>query len=348
MRKGYIRRIIGGFLVASFGFISQANANEANDSTHHSSFSLEYVGEIQSDFKHTKFVNHLHLRAFLPITERLTAEIASVSAATTDEKPLKDVLQGYSNIDAENTPFALAVAGLSWQIDERHSLFAGIRRMDEDYFCTDLLSLFTNSTCGGFPTVTANYDIAAYPMAAVGVHYAYECDCFGIQASVYNGTGHNRFYGGANVFRFCPKSDGVFALAQAEYRKGESSYYLGGSLHYSDLYGSAPRRPRPVVWAYAEQTITDRFAVIAAYSHAFSTYNDCRNFCAIGGRYSLGRASLGVFSDYTRIAGADEWATEFTCNVACSKAVSLQPTLHIINTDGKTVCVALLRLGVCL
>lgn len=335
-------------MVASCSFINQATAQETGDSTRHSSFSLEYVGEIQSDFKHTKFVNHLHLRANLPITKRLTAEIASVSAVTTDEKSLIDNLQGYSNIDAENTPFALAVAGLSWQIDEHNNLFAGIRRMDEDYFCTDLLSLFTNSTCGGFPTVTANYDIAAYPMAAVGVHYAYEHDNFGIQASVYNGTGHNRFYGVANVFRFCPKSDGVFVLAQTEYRKGESSYYLGGSVHYSDLYASAPRRPRPIVWTYAEQSINDHFAVIAAYSHAFSTYNACRNFCAVGGRYLLDRATLGVFSDYTRIAGVDEWATELTCNVACSKAISLQPTLHIINTDGNTACVAMLRLAVCL
>ena len=60
------------------------------------------------------------------------------------------------------------VAGFTWHINDRHSLFAGIRRIDEDYFCSDAHALFTNSSCGGYPTITFNYPVAIYPVSAMG------------------------------------------------------------------------------------------------------------------------------------------------------------------------------------
>ena len=124
-----------------------------------------------------------------------------------------------------------------------------------------------------------------------------------------------------------------------------SSYFLGGSLHYGDLYGEATRKARPVVWAYAEQSVTDALSLVAAYSHAFSSDNACRNFCGIGGKYAIKRVELGLFSDYTRIEGVDEWATEVTCNIQCNKHISLQPAIHVITTGGKTNCVGIMRLA---
>ena len=320
-------------------------AQDADSVSLKPSFHADYTGEAQTNFKRVKLASALEFGAELPINRHLTVELRSVSYVTTDEDPLINDLQVFSNIDSDNLAFAFAVAGLSWRIDGSNRLFAGIRRVDEDYFCSDVLSLFTNCSCGGFPTIFSNYDIATYPKASLGVHYAYDSDAFGFQASLYNGLGYDKLRGG-DVFRFCPKSDGVCLLAQAEWRRRGSSYFLGGSLHYNDLCVAAPRHVRRVVWAYAEQKVSDRLSLVGAYSHAFNCRVVCRNFAGIGGKYDVGNASVGVFSDYTRVDGTDEWATELTCNFALGSIFSLQPAFHLITTGGNTRCVGVLRLGV--
>lgn len=312
------------------------------------SFHADYTGELQTDFKRAKLGSTLELGAEIPLGRNLSVELTSVSHVTTDEQPLINDLQGFSNIDTDNLAFALAVAGVSWRINDSHRLFAGIRRVDEDYFCSDVLSLFTNSSCGGFPTLFANYDIATYPKASLGVHYAYEQKHFGFQASVYNGLGHDKLYGGSNTFRFCPASDGVCALAQAEWHQPSGSYYLGGSLHYNDLCAGEPRHIRPVVWAYTEQTVTSSLSLVGAYSHAFSCDVACCDFAGIGGKYVLGNTTIGLFSDFTRVDGTSEWATELTCHFQLGQVFSIQPVVHIITTGGDTHCVGVLRVGVSL
>ena len=339
------------FRLATFILLSGTTCNvaaeEADSVSLKPSFHADYTGEMQTNFKHVKLASALELGAEIPLNRHLTVELHSVSYVTTDENPLINDLQGFSNIDTDNLAFAFAVAGLSWRINGSNTLFAGIRRIDEDYFCSDVLSLFTNSSCGGFPTIFANYDIATYPKASLGMHYAYDSDAFGFQASIDNGLGHNKLRGGGNTFRFCPKSDGVCALAQAVWHRRGSNYFLGGSLHYNDHCSDASREHvRPVVWTYAEQKVSNRLSLVAAYSHAFTCDVACCDFAGIGGKYDFSRASLGLFSDYTRVDGTSEWATELTCNFQLGSVLSLQPVFHLITTGGNTRCVGVLRLGV--
>jgi porin len=257
-------------------------------------------------------------------------------------------LQGYSNIEAWNIPFILSVAGFTWQMNDSHSLFAGIRRIDEDYFNSDGLALFVNSSCGGFPTIVGNFFTPAYPMASMGVHYVYDSERLGVQASLYNGIGSYEFTGRYNIFRVCPKSDGIFALAQAEYRHQNSHYFLGASVHDWDELLLRERKLRPSVWTYAEQALSKRLTLLAAYSHAFSNDEVCNNFYGIGGRYACKNLEFGLFSDYTRILEIDEWATELTCKLGLSNSLSLQPALHIIKTDNETQCIGMMRLNISL
>ncbi len=311
-------------------------------------FGLEYIGELQTDFKRAKMANLLQLSAEIPFANKFSFNVSSVSVASTDTEPLIEDLQGYSNIDAQNIPFALSVAGFSWNINEHHSLFAGIRRMDEDYFCSEVLSLFTNSSAGVFPTISANYDIATYPCASLGIHYIYNKENLTFQSSLYNGTGNYRFSGRENVFRICPKTDGVFALAQTEYRFKGSRYYLGASLHCSDLRQTGRQNLRPTVWGYAEQALPAGFTLLAAYSHAFTPNNDCRNYCAVGGKYTYKKAEFGIYSDYTCISGVNEFATELTGSIALTEYLSLQPAMHLVTTGGRTKCIGMLRTTVSL
>ena len=316
----------------------QLTAQDADSTALRPSFGIEYTGEVQSDFKNFRQANLLHLSADIPLSRKLSFQIGSISALTTSrELDITDV-QGYSNIDIheEHVPFALTVAGFTWQFHEYHSLFAGIRRTDEDYFCSDVLALFTNSSYGIFPTVSCNFPIGTFPNAAIGVHYVFDRKHLRVQASLYNGVGYRHFSGRDNVFRFCPNSDGTFAMAQAEYRYGDSHYYLGGSAH-NEPDG------RAALWGYVEQALSQRLTLLAAYSRAFGIENICHDFGALGAKYSLPRADLGVVTNYTRIDGIGEWATELLCRYQLTSYLAIAPALHIITTDSTTKCVALLR-----
>lgn len=320
------------------------------------SFGLEYNTELQTDFSSAKWANLLQLHAQLPLTEKLSFNVSSVSIASTREGSLADDLQCYSNIEDANLTLAISVACMEWRMDSCNTLYAGIRRIDEDYFCSDGMSLFTNSSCGLFPTISLNHDVATFPNAALGVHYAYDSDRLAVNASLYNGRGHNRFSGHDNIFRFCPGSDGLFALAQMEYRHRGSSYFIGGSLHYGDDFDCQKRTLSPSVWAYAEQAVGERLTLLAAYSHAFGCITSsqdtpetlCRNFAGIGGIYAFGNCRLGIFSDYAKAYCIHEFATELTCDIPLSSIISLQPTMHLITTDGATKCIGMMRMNICI
>lgn len=301
---------------------------------------LDYTGEVQTDFKRARFVNLLQLHADIPFCRKLSLQLGSISTLATDNEYILYSLQDYSNINViyPNIHFAFTVAGLSWQINDRHSLFAGIRRTDEDYFCSDGLSLFTGSSYGILPTFTWNAYICTFPEAALGFHYAYDHENLCLQASLYNGFGNHEFGGRYNVFRFCPKSDGIFALGQAEYRHRGSHYYLGASLHSQNDVLST-------LWTYAEQALTPNLTLMAIYSHVFGRDVLCRNFCALGGKYGIKRFEFGLFSNYTNVVGFDQFATEFLCSIQLWKYFTVKPVLHVITTDGDTNCVGLFRVN---
>lgn len=97
------------------------------------------------------------------MSNSFSIEASTISIAKTREERLVDDLQTFSNIEEDNLPLALAVCGANWQINDKHSLFFGIRNMNEDYFTSPVTSFFTNSSCGVYPTISANYDIANTP-----------------------------------------------------------------------------------------------------------------------------------------------------------------------------------------
>ena len=142
-------------------------AAETDSTSLHPSFGVEYTGEIQTDFKRVRQANLLHLSAEIPLSRALSFEVGSLSIHSFNKELVADDLQGYSNINADDLPFALTVAGFNWQINDHHSVFAGIRRTDEDYFCSDGVALFTNSSCGIFPTLSFNFPIATFPEAFI-------------------------------------------------------------------------------------------------------------------------------------------------------------------------------------
>lgn len=170
------------------------------------------------------------------MSNSFSIEASTISIAKTREERLVDDLQTFSNIEEDNLPLALAVCGANWQINDKHSLFFGIRNMNEDYFTSPVTSFFTNSSCGVYPTISANYDIANYPVASVGAHYRFESaigsnesnGSIVFQSSLYNGKGSYHFTSCDNVFRFYPK-DGITGtvLLSAKTNSSANISFLG-------------------------------------------------------------------------------------------------------------------------
>lgn len=311
---------------------------------------LELISEQQvTHEKEYNFANLLRLDASLPISNSAAFDIATISTFRTRNEGVGNDLQTFSNLDAENNALALALCGVNWDINDHHTIFVGVHNMNEDYFASPVTSLFANSSCGIFPTLSANYDIANYPYASMGVHYRYTSESdgdgdsdgsakksslFTLNFSLYNGQGYRNFAGRRNVFRVCPKDDGLFALTQIDYKYKGSDYFLGicGHKTWGPLKYDNYTNLRTTIWTYAEQRITRDLSLMAAYSHAFTSTAACTDFAGIGGKYSLGKSDLGVFSDYARYADASEWATEITCKAELNSHFYIQPSAHFIVT----------------
>lgn len=317
---------------------------------------VELTSELQAT-SHGKynFANLLRLHASLPVSSHFSLDVSTLSTCMTSPESIGEDIQTFSNLDAGNIPLALSLCGVNWtspsasaeQTRGQHSLFLGIRNMNEDYFTSEVTALFTNSSCGIFPTLSANFDMANYPLASVGAHYRYERvltdgpgedpSLLTLQASLYNGQGYRHFSGRHNVFRFCPQSDGLFALAETHLEHRGSHYFLGSALHFHHGTGASP-------WVYAEQFVSPRLSLIAALSHAFGTDLACRDFAGLGVHYHLRKARLGLFTDYARFSVAKEWATELTCKLSVTRHFSIQPSAHFILTDGAFTSALSLRM----
>lgn len=315
-------------------------AQEGNVSSYRPEWGCEATSELQvTQDGDWNFANLLRLNASMGVGNSLLLEVGSLSTYMTAEESIGGDLQTFSNMDAGNLPFALSLLDLGWHINERQTLFFGVRNMNEDYFVSDVTSFFTNSSCGIYPTLSANYSIANYPMASVGVHYSYTVERWAFQASLYNGQGYNHFTGRDNVFRFCPKSDGVFGLVQVEHTNNGSRYFLGNAIHGRGGVALTP-------WFYTEQSINDNIALIAGCSRAIGKDVECRDFVGVGAHFKLRRSEWGVFSDYSRFAEAKEFATEVTCTVPIGEYLYLQPVAHVIKTGDRWSSAYCVRVGV--
>lgn len=321
---------------------------------------LEYTAEMQTDFNNRyNWVNLLRLDFSQPAGKHLALQVSTISIAKTRQERLAHDWQTFSNIEEQNLTLAISVAGITWK-EGRSSLFLGIRNLNEDYFTTPVTSVFTNSSCGIFPTLSANVPIANYPLSSTGIHYVFNSDTWQIQASCYNGQGYNRFTGRENVFRFCPSSDGVFGITSILYTFHGSNYLLGSSLHWGlpipdEKSSNEPipsastpteirKRVTSSLWGYAEQQLGPSLHALLQYAISPSPGSRCKQYAGIGLVWHNPKFEAGIFSDCARFVQGDEWATEATVRIACTEKVSIQPVFHLITNTSSTYCIGAIRL----
>lgn len=312
----------------------------SSSTLHAQSFGIDLEGEVQTDFRGGyNMVSYLRLDTEFPLSEHLSFQFSTLTLGQLHPDQLVPDHQTYSNLEVGNHLLNVAVAGFGWQINDRHYLFAGIRPMDDDYFMSEVTNFFTNSSCGIFPTLSANYPINIFPVTTVGLHYIYQREQFVWQASAYNGIAYERLSGQDNIFRFCPASDGMQFFTQGEYIYQDSHYFIGGSLYArgKSLRQEMSASLSPTMWTYAEQQITPSLTLIADYAHAFGPESECSDFAGFGGRLKIGRNEVGLFTDYARFSETEEWATELTFHIPIFANTYLQPTLHYIVNESHRV-----------
>lgn len=320
-------------------------------------FQLSYTTEIQTDFKQGyNWLNLLRADVKQSVGKMFTLELATISFAKTREESLANDLLTFSNIEEVNLPLVIALLGVKWEY-KKSSLFLGIRNVNEDYFISPCTSLFTNSSCGIFPTLSANYPIANYPMASVGAGYTYTSKAWTVQTSIYNGIGYNRFSGRENVFRCCPASDGIFNVTSINYQNNDGNYHLGGAFHSrlsvgdaEGAEGEAPsqaekKKMSALVWGYAEQRLCSRLYAMAQYSINPSVKEGCRNYAGAGLVLHAVNSEFGMFTSYADFKPEYEWVAEVTCKIPCLKNGYVQPVIHLIKNNRERHVIGMLRFG---
>ncbi len=317
---------------------------------------LTYTTELQTDFRQgTNWVNLLRTDFSQSIGGCFNIEFASISTARTRGERLANDWQTFSNIEEENIPVALAVLGMDVRVGKSFFFF-GIRNLNEDYFISPCTSLFTNSSCGIFPTLSANYPIANYPVASIGADYKFDSGNWALETSLYNGTGYRKFTGKENVFRICPQTDGILSVTTINYQNNDNGYYGGIALHYGMSLGdeagnekqvleAEKKKMNVVLWGYIEQNIFRGMHALLQYSVNPTGKNGCRNYAGVGLIFHYKQTVGGFFVDYADFTHKREWACELTYKIPCYKNGYIQPALHLIKNNQEKAVIALLRFG---
>lgn len=330
------------------------------------SFAQEFSGELTSEWqwdmsRRTNWVNLLRLNMRLPLANGKGAfEAATLHVAKTKEETILADWQGFSNIEADNMFAAIAVLGYMHTWQNAH-LFVGVRNVNEDFFTSDVTSLFTNSSCGIFPTIAASYPIANYPFSGLTLYFDVTRGPWTFKNSLYNGTGYNGWKGNDNPFLVRPKRDGVFNISQLEYSANDARYFAGLTMHTrqhltceqegfvttdgasaseNDDEELAPTEKTTnkttfAWWLYGEQpvwTAGDRSVVcMAQYSENTSHNNKCYRYAEVGCAYRDSLNECGLSGQYARFQEGNEWSMELTWRRQLSETIAVQPSFQYVN-----------------
>lgn len=313
-------------------------------------FGGQYTTEWQWSMKNGEknWVNLLRLEINCSLWKNGTLEAATIHIARTNDERIIQDRQIFSNIEEENNCAAIAVLGYmhSW----KHShLFIGVRNVNEDFFTSPCTSLFTNSSCGIFPTISANYPIANYPLSGLTVYFDMEWQGFTLKNSIYNGMGFNGWNRHDNPFLFRPHKDGIFDMLQLEYAYLHGVYFAGLSVHNCSLYDNGDnlkndkRTTSCSWWIYTEQPVwickEKEISVMAQYSENTDKHSVCSRYGELGCIYTHNGSRIGTSFQYAKFGPDNEYSAELTWQKRINKNIDVQPAFQFIKNSSGTFTV---------
>lgn len=320
-----------------------------------------YATEFQTNFgSRYNWVNLVTLNAQLS-TEKLglwrngAFKLCAISIYRLREVKVFNDLIGYSNIEEGNLPIAPFEFAYLHRF-RKVELSGGLRNMNDDYFTSPYTLSYTNSASGNYPTISANFACANFPLSALGVHVNYSINpLFTLQSSLYNGVARSLRDGFAQLMRVDPKRDGVIAISEL----GFSNARLYASiLNLGGLYQTPSRSEEGVVkrnfavWANLEQGLYCRnkrgVGALLQLSIAPKHRNRCTNYLGVGGVFTGwlmpgGADRLSILLNSARFAQHRESALELTWSAEVVKGLVCQPALHLVKAGGQHGTIGMLR-----
>lgn len=321
-------------------------------------FSGEYSSEWQWNLKQkTNWANLLRLNLNIPIKKTNGSFDAATIHTTKTNESIIDDWQTFSNIETENKFAAIAVLGYrqTWKYG---NLFIGVRNIAEDFFTSNVTSLFTNSSCGVFPTISASYPIPNYPFSGLTIYCDATKDNLTFRNSLYNGMGYNGWNRHDNPFIIRPTNDGIFNISQLEYSYKDGQYFAGVAIHThqfpidNDGVMAPPdescKKFTYAWWIYGEQAVwksgDKSISCMMQYSENSSHANACYRYGEIGCAYCDNKNACGLSAQYAHFKQGAEYSLEITWKRQLSETIALQPSFQHIKNDTGTFNVLCTRL----
>lgn len=318
-------------------------------------FDISYVTELQYNLNNkVNMSNLLRLRATIPTKHNGEFALETIHIFRTNPERVVNDRQVFSNIEEENLPCGISVLGYT-QYFRNSSFFAGIRNLNADYFDSPGMVLFTNSSCGIFPTISANYPVANYPVSCMCIDYKAVFKRWSVEVSLYNGVAYRGISGRNNPFIVNPVKDGVFGIAEICYIGDNGTYFAGSGLHnrYEHPERGIDKRVNCVWWGYAEQCLLKtgirEITLLAQYSRGTYTSNGCKRYFEAGLVWLENRKEnthyIGISVHTAQYGYGNETAAEITYRYNICGNFFIQPAVHLIKSNSEYQKVFLIRLS---
>lgn len=358
MSNIFIRAVMTAFIL----FVT----NMIRAQEHKYDLGLDYATEMQSDFgKKINWVNLLSLEGQYNLWANGELSLQAISIRKTRKERIADDLQTFSNIEEDNLSMNLFLAGYTHSF-KNTSLFAGVRNVNNDYFIGDYTSLFTNSSCGIYPTLSINFPIANYPLSAMCIHGEFALSkTLILKNSLYNGTAYTLFSKEGSLFTVHPKNDGFLNVIELSHLPKTNNHelynmgsvlYVGHSMYRAGKQEETKTEKKKInyaLWGSMEKSIYSRgrksAGILLQGSFAPAGRNDCKYYYGAGIILNAlasvqNENSLGVFYNRAVFHEVTENTIEVTWRYKVNKHLTLQPVFHCIKTGSRTKTVGVVRL----
>ena len=326
-----------------------------------------YTTELQyGSGRRLNWVNLVRLDASMPLKNG-SFDLSTIHIYKVNPERIADDWQVFSNIEEDTRAISIFILGYTQRF-RNMSLFGGIRNVNEDYFNSPVTSLFTNSSCGIFPTLSANYPMANYPLSTVCLGYKLSLNSWHIESSVYNGVAHSGLGRKEHIFLDNPLKDGFLSISSINYQTDYGSYFGGVALH-NRMYHcnesgeqatetekeTRTRKMNCAWWVYAEQLLcrqgNNRINLLIQYSENPTIRVGCRRYSGLGVVWSGYQGNKEVFDwgiclNYARFEIGNEMALEATYKIRLMDKWVLQPAFHWIKNSVGTYVIGMMRMNI--
>jgi len=328
-------------------------------------FEVYYTTELQSNFSNNKYnwVNLIEPHVGYKPWKNGSFDIETQTIYKTYKKRIAGDLQNFSNIDEDIMALNISFSGYTHTFD-KFLIFGGLRSVNFDYFIQEYTSVFTNSSCGIYPTISENYPLPNYPLSAMCIHGEIKFTAaLKFKTSFYNGVSRRLFNNKKHsIFAINPNRDGIFNMTKLGYTNHEKYAYYSLGIATHTPYTNYENEGEPVkerfgysLWSSVEQSFyrsgKKEIGLLIQASFAPEDRTLCSQYYGLGtmwkGFLPAKKATnhIGIFANYAKFGEIEEKFIEITCRYGILDDLSIQPVFNYILTGNKTNCIGMLRVN---